>query len=57
MLAKRVLAFVVVLAFAAVIAWLGGYDFDKRNPDVAFFVVMSAILAALIAACPYFDER
>jgi hypothetical protein len=42
---KRALIFVASMAVAAGIAWVGGYDFDRRGEDVAI------ALAQADAAC------
>ena len=42
-------AFVAVCAASAGVAWLGGYDFQTRDPAVALGVVVS-LVAALLAA-------
>ena len=42
---KRSLIFVAVCLFSALIAWLGGYDFDSRNFFVAYWTVLTVIAA------------
>ena len=44
-----ILVFVACLTICGFIAWSGGYDFDKRSPDVAMALMM-AIWASAFAA-------
>lgn len=53
---KRILAFVGVLLLSAGIAWLSGYNFDKRSPDVAFCAAMALVLSLTAATFP-FEEK
>ncbi len=39
------LAFLAVCALSAFVAWCGGYNFDKRNPDVACWVCATGTIA------------
>lgn len=48
------LAFIFTAAFCALCFWIGGYDFDRRNPDIAFGFFLStatAFCAALVVIC------
>jgi hypothetical protein len=38
---KSIFVAAAVLALCAFIAWLCGYDFDRRGPDVAYGFVLS----------------
>lgn len=49
---KRSAAFAAVVAVAASIAWVGGFDFDRRDHDVAlcvFFTLLAGVLAAYVS--------
>lgn len=52
----RVLVASVVFVFCFFMSWIGGYDFDRREPEAAFVVLFSLAFAALAAACPLFEE-
>ncbi len=39
------LAFVAVFAFCCLVAWAGGYNFDTRNADVSFMLVLSTAIS------------
>ena len=46
---KRALIFVASMAVVAGIAWVGGYDFDRRGPDAKngvplWFIIIFSIL-------------
>lgn len=43
------LTFTVSLSFCAIIAWLGGFNFDQRTPDVAFGFTISILFSTLFA--------
>lgn len=43
------LVFVAIMAFAAFVAWCGGFNFDARKPDVGFAVMLTSMFAAAIA--------
>ncbi len=43
-------AFFITAAFSCLVAWCGGYDFDRRNIDVAFMLVMSTATSLLAGA-------
>jgi len=48
---RGALTFVLIAAIACALAWIGGYNFDIRSPDVAFatgFVLIVAIVASAI---------
>ena len=52
----RCLVFVATLLVCAALAWLGGYDFDKRNGWVAYCSAMSLMAAAIAASWPGLKE-
>jgi predicted MFS family arabinose efflux permease len=37
----------IVIAISCGLAWLGGYNFDHRGPDVAFWGVETLLVVAL----------
>ena len=39
---------IVVLGFCMFLLWCGGFNFDKRNPDVAFGVGLSLIISVSV---------
>ena len=41
--------FILIELLCAALAWLGGFNFDKRHPDVAATAALSIWLGALIA--------
>lgn len=43
-------AFLIAAAICAFIWWLGGFNFDHRNPDVAFGATMILILSLAAGA-------
>lgn len=43
----RITIFFTVLLICAFISWLGGYNFDKRNIDVATTMVFYIIIAVM----------
>ena len=47
------LAFLGVCAFAVIIAWLTGYNFDKRGDDIAFGFFMTTLYASMLAGLVY----
>lgn len=55
-----VAAFVLCLCIAALLAWLAGFDFDRRNADVslgtAFALLMSLGTAGMVAVHPGWDK-
>lgn len=42
---KRALIFVASMAVVAAIAWVGGYDFDRRGPDAAAMLFCGLLLS------------
>lgn len=46
----RVFVFFAMLAFFAALAWLAGYDFDKRSFTVAYSVLCAVIFSGLAAS-------
>lgn len=46
---KQVITIFAALALCAFLAWLAGFDFDRRGFDVAYWSAMS-VWAALMAA-------
>ena len=55
---KCVLIFLVIQAFTAFVAWLGGFNFDQRNFDVAFLSALSIFVGAAVVFlfCPNDDQ-
>ena len=50
---KRALIFVASMAVVAVIAWVGGYDFDRRGADAAVLLIFGLGLSFVASICPY----
>ena len=50
---KRALIFVTSMAVVAVIAWVGGYDFDRRGVDAAVLLIFGLGLSFVASICPY----
>jgi len=50
---KRALIFVASMAVVAVIAWVGGYDFDRRGADAAAMLFSGLLLSFIASICPY----
>jgi len=46
---RTILMFIFLLSLGAFIAWLGGYNFDHRSPDVAFNASMGIFWAAVFS--------
>jgi len=53
---KRALIFVTSMAVVAGIAWVGGYAFDSRSPEVAFYALLAVCLSAWVAVGFPFDD-
>ena len=56
---KRVLIFVTSMAVVAGIAWVGGYDFDRRGPDAAvllFFGLGLSFVASIFPSKEIFGD-
>ena len=51
----RIIGTIAVPAFAAIIAWCGGYNFDRRDSDVAMGVGVSLIFTIVASIVPYED--
>lgn len=43
-------AFIITAALLSGVAWLGGYDFDHRSPDVACGASLGLMLSAVSGA-------
>jgi hypothetical protein len=50
---KRALIFVASMAVVAGIAWVGGYDFDRRGPDAAALLFLGLGVSFVASICPY----
>lgn len=50
---KRALIFVASMTVVAVIAWVGGYDFDRRGVDAAVLLIFGLGLSFVASICPY----
>ena len=50
---KRALIFVTSMAVVAGIAWVGGYDFDRRGPDAAALLFLGLGLSFVASIFPY----
>ena len=50
---KRALIFVASMAVVAGIAWVGGYDFDRRGPDAAALLFLGLGLSFVALIFPY----
>ena len=48
----RAILFVVTCLLGAFLMWLGGYDFETRNPLVAYGALLIMFLAAWMASFP-----
>lgn len=56
---RRASVFFGALAFFAALAWLGGYDFDRRGDDVAMmaFIFVGASFAAVMFSEAFIHEN
>ena len=52
---KRALIFVASMTVVAGIAWVGGYDFDRRGPDAAVLLIFGLGLSFVASIFPYKD--
>ncbi|VVE76538.1 hypothetical protein PCA31118_05233 [Pandoraea captiosa] len=54
-----ILGFAAGCAVIAGLAWAGGYNFDTRNPDVAFGCFMALVFGVAVASAAYMaaEER
>ena len=50
---KRALIFVASMTVMCGIAWVGGYDFDRRGPDAAALLSFGLWLSFIASICPY----
>jgi hypothetical protein len=50
---KRALIFVASMTVMCGIAWVGGYDFDRRGADAAFLLAIGLGLSFVASICPY----
>ena len=50
---KRALIFVASMAVMCGIAWVGGYDFDRRGPDAAAMLFCGLLLSFVVSIFPY----
>jgi hypothetical protein len=50
---KRALIFVASMTVVAGIAWVGGYDFDRRGADAAAMLFSGLLLSFIASICPY----
>ncbi len=51
---SSVIVFIIVCMISALIAWLGGFNFDRRNVDVGAWSIMT-LLVALFISVMYYD--
>lgn len=47
---KRVATFIAAEAGFAVLAWVGGYDFNERGPGVALAVLWAIVAGGFLAS-------
>ena len=50
---KRALIFVTSMAVVAAIAWVGGYDFDRRGPDAAALLFLGLGVSFVASIFPF----
>ena len=50
---KRALIFVASMTVMCGIAWVGGYDFDRRGPDAAALLFLGLGLSFVASIFPY----
>ena len=50
---KRALIFVASMAVVAGIAWVGGYDFDRRGPDAAALLFLGLGVSFVASIFPF----
>ena len=48
-MAKPITAFVAAFLFCWLVAWVGGFNFDQRNQDVAFGLVIATLIGVVAA--------
>ena len=47
------LTFIILSSFFTIISWIGGFNFDARNKDVAFGFAFSFVLTCLGTGVAY----
>lgn len=52
---KRLTVAILTVVVGIFFSWLGGYNFDKRNPDVVASAVLILAVAGVAAAFPFDD--
>ena len=50
---KRALIFVASMAVMSGIAWVSGYNFDRRGADAAALLFSGLLLSFVASICPY----
>ena len=50
---KRALIFVASMAVVAAIAWVGGYDFDRRGADAAALLFLGLGVSFVASIFPF----
>lgn len=50
---KRALIFVASMAVMSGIAWVSGYNFDRRGEDAAALLFSGLLLSFVASICPY----
>ena len=53
---KRLIAATTTIAVGAFLSWMGGYNFDHRDPGVAATAVMVLIVAIIASLFPFIDD-
>ena len=48
-MAKSIVAFVAAFLFCWLVAWVGGFNFDQRNQDVAVGFVLATFVGVVAA--------
>lgn len=56
-LLATIIAFTVVCGVSAGLAWVGGYNFDTRGPDVAAWCLVTLILGSAFAVMAYAEAE
>lgn len=46
---KTVIVFLLMLALCALLAWVGGFNFDQRNVDVAMSTFLAIFFSGMVA--------
>lgn len=47
---KKIIIFIITVFLFALMAWIGGYNFDKRNAGVGAYFACSICLSLIAAA-------